>query len=79
MLVPLYSALVGETDEDDVAHAEADTFWLFEALVGEIAEMEEEEGGKIWTRKLSECIKWADGELAASLVRVCALVVFQLH
>ncbi|KAH0826917.1 regulator of Vps4 activity in the MVB pathway-domain-containing protein [Lanmaoa asiatica] len=64
LLVPLYSALVGETDEDDVAHAEADTFWVFEALVGEIAEMEEEEGGKIWTRKLSERIKWADGELA---------------
>jgi len=71
LLVPLYSALVGETHEADVAHAEADTFWLFEALVGEIAEMEEEEGGKIWTQKLSERIRWADGELAASLVRIC--------
>lgn len=70
MLVPLYSALVGETNEDDVAHAEADTFWVFEALVGEIAEMEEEDGGKIWTRKLSERIKWADAELASSIVRV---------
>lgn len=82
LLVPLYSALVGETDEDDVAHAEADTFWVFEALIGEMAEMEEEEGGKIWTRKLSERIRCADGELATSLVRVllsflpcdCALV-----
>ena len=61
---------MGETNEDDVAHAEADTFWVFEALVGEIAEMEEEDGGKIWTRKLSERIKWADAELASSIVRV---------
>lgn len=84
LLVPLYSTLAGETDEDDVSHVEADTFWVFEALVGEIAEMEEEEGGKIWTRKLSERIKWADGELATSLVRVfflgtcvCALAVLE--
>ena len=49
LFVPLYRAIAGETDEDDVAHAEADTFWMFEALVGEIAEMEEEEGGKNWT------------------------------
>jgi hypothetical protein len=76
LLVPLYSAIVGETDEDDVAHAEADTFWVFEALVGEIGEMEEEEGGKIWTRKLSERIRWADGDLAASLVRVCFIPFF---
>lgn len=70
LLVPLYSALVGETDEDAAAHAEADTFWVFEALVGEIAEMEEEDGGKVWRQKLSERVKWADRELAASLVRV---------
>ena len=44
LLVPLYSALVGETDPEDVAHAEADTFCVFEALVGEIAKMGEEEG-----------------------------------
>ncbi|KAG9313346.1 hypothetical protein JVU11DRAFT_5653 [Chiua virens] len=67
LLVPLYSALVGETDEDEVAHAEADTFWVFEALVGEIAELEEEDGGKIWRRKLSERIKWVDGDLATQL------------
>ena len=44
LFVPLYRAIARETDEDDVAHAEADTFWVFEALVGEIAER-----GKIWT------------------------------
>ncbi|KAF9218303.1 hypothetical protein BS17DRAFT_742369, partial [Gyrodon lividus] len=67
LLVSLYSALVGEVETSEVAHAEADTFWIFEALVGEVGEMEEAEGGKIWMRKLSERIGWADGELAASL------------
>ncbi|KAF8120803.1 regulator of Vps4 activity in the MVB pathway-domain-containing protein [Boletus edulis] len=66
LLIPIYSALVGETDEDVAAHAEADTFWIFEALVGEIVEMEEE-GGKNWMRKLSERLRWADGDLATSL------------
>ena len=79
LLVPLYSAIAGETDEDDVAHAEADTFWVFEALVGEIAEMEEEEGGKIWTGKLSERIRWADGDLATSLVRVYFIFLVPPH
>jgi hypothetical protein len=67
LLVSLYSAFVGDI-ESEVAHAEADTFWVFEALVGEVGEMEEEEGAKVWMRKLSERIGWADGELAASLV-----------
>ncbi|KAF9242094.1 regulator of Vps4 activity in the MVB pathway-domain-containing protein [Melanogaster broomeanus] len=67
LLVPLYSALVGEVEQSEAAHAEADTFWLFEALVGELGEMEEEEGGKVWMRKFSERIRWADEELAASL------------
>ena len=40
--------------------------WVSETLVGEIAEMEEEEGGKVWMQK---CLRWADGELAMSLVR----------
>ena len=40
--------------------------WVSETLVGEIAEMEEAGGGKVWTRK---CLRWADGELATSLVR----------
>ena len=70
LIVPLYSAFIGETNEDDMAHVEADTFWVFEALIGEIAEMEEEDGGKFWTRKLSERVRWADGELTTSLVRV---------
>ncbi|KIJ59199.1 hypothetical protein HYDPIDRAFT_118790 [Hydnomerulius pinastri MD-312] len=67
LLVPLYSALVGEVERAEVAHAEADTFWLFEALVGEVGEMEEQEGGKVWMKRFSERVGWADGELADSL------------
>jgi hypothetical protein len=63
LLVLVYSALVGETHEDEAAPAEADTFWVFEAL----------EGRK---RKLSERIKWADGELATSFVR-CFFLFFR--
>ncbi|KAI6035977.1 regulator of Vps4 activity in the MVB pathway-domain-containing protein [Pisolithus microcarpus] len=57
LLVPLYSALTREVEPADAAHAEADTFWLFEALVGELVELEDEEGGKAT----------ADGELAENL------------
>ena len=46
LLAPLYSALVGETDREDVAHAEVNTSWVFEVLVGEIAELREEGKGR---------------------------------
>ena len=68
LLVPLYSALAREVDPDDAAHAEADTFWLFEALVGEFVELEDEEGGKVWMQRFSERLGAADGELAENLV-----------
>ncbi|KAI6040636.1 regulator of Vps4 activity in the MVB pathway-domain-containing protein [Pisolithus marmoratus] len=67
LLVPLYSALTREVEPADVAHAEADTFWLFEALVGELVELEDEEGGKVWMRRFSERLAAADGELAENL------------
>ncbi|KAH7923526.1 hypothetical protein BV22DRAFT_1196659 [Leucogyrophana mollusca] len=67
LLVPLYSAVIKEIEPQDVAHAEADTFWLFEAVVGEFSELEDQEGGKVWMKKFSERLSLADGELAASL------------
>ncbi|KAI5983056.1 regulator of Vps4 activity in the MVB pathway-domain-containing protein [Pisolithus albus] len=67
LLVPLYSALTREVEPADAAHAEADTFWLFEALVGELVELEDEEGGKVWMRRFSERLAAADGELAENL------------
>ena len=78
LLVPLYLALTREIEPTDAAHAEADTFWLFEALVGEFAELEDEEGGKVWMQRFSERLSAADGELAENLVRssFCLLAWF---
>ncbi|KAL4068130.1 regulator of Vps4 activity in the MVB pathway-domain-containing protein [Scleroderma citrinum] len=67
LLVPLYSVLTREIDPIDAAHAEADTFWLFEALVGEFVELEDEQGGKVWMQRFSERLSAADSELAENL------------
>ncbi|KAI0005975.1 regulator of Vps4 activity in the MVB pathway-domain-containing protein [Russula compacta] len=67
LLIPLYSVLHQEVESPDVAHVEADTFWLFEAIVGEFAELEDEEGGNEWMRRFSERLEWADPELSADL------------
>ncbi|KAJ6455699.1 regulator of Vps4 activity in the MVB pathway-domain-containing protein [Mycena sanguinolenta] len=67
LLVPLYSVLSQEVEPEDQSNAEADTFWLFEAMIGEFAELEDEEGGHLWMRKLGERVAWADRELAETL------------
>lgn len=69
LLIPLYSVLLQETEPKDSAHIEADTFWVFQAMIAEFSELEEEEGGQIWMSKLSERLAWADEELSVSLVR----------
>jgi hypothetical protein len=68
LLIPLYSVLNQEVESPDAAHVEADTFWLFEAMVGEFAELEDEEGGSDWMRRLGGRLEWADPELSADLV-----------
>ncbi|KAG2367514.1 regulator of Vps4 activity in the MVB pathway-domain-containing protein [Suillus spraguei] len=67
LLVPLYAVLVREVEPEDLAHAEADTFWLFEVLVGEFSDLADQEGGKVWMKKFSDRLTQADEELAASL------------
>ncbi|TDL27384.1 hypothetical protein BD410DRAFT_762259 [Rickenella mellea] len=69
LLIPLYSVLQREFEPSDLAHAEADAFWLFEALVAEVAELEEEEGGNLWMRKFGDRLAWADPELHEDLHR----------
>lgn len=68
LLVPLYSVLSEEVDPSEAAHVEADTFWLFEALLREISELEEEDGGPVWMKRLGERLAWADDELLEDLV-----------
>ncbi|KAH9079354.1 regulator of Vps4 activity in the MVB pathway-domain-containing protein [Lactarius deliciosus] len=67
LLIPVYSVLLQEVESPDVAHVEADTFWLFEAIVGEFSQLEDEEGGNQWMRRLSDRLEWADPELSADL------------
>ncbi|KAJ7109261.1 regulator of Vps4 activity in the MVB pathway-domain-containing protein [Mycena epipterygia] len=64
LLVPLYSVLNQEIESEDLAHVEADTFWLFEAMIGEFAELEDEEGGNLWMKRFGDRLVWADSELA---------------
>jgi len=68
LLVPLYTALYQDPSAEEVAHVEADTFWLLEALVGEVSELEDEREGVLWMKKLSERLSWADHELWENLV-----------
>ncbi|KAL0573269.1 hypothetical protein V5O48_008676 [Marasmius crinis-equi] len=63
LLAPVYSVLNQEIDGEDSAHVEADTFWLFEALIAEFSELEDEDGGRIWMKKFSDRLAWADHDL----------------
>lgn len=67
ILIPLYSVLLQEVDAEELAHLEADTFWLLEAMVAEFAGLEDDEG-TIWMKKLSDRLSWADFDFKAQLV-----------
>ena len=60
--------MVEEVDPEDIPHVEADAFWVFESMVSEFSELEDEQNGTIWVKKLSDRLRWADEELADDLV-----------
>ena len=68
LLVPIYTAMAEEADADDLAHAEADAFWLFETMVSEFADLEDPELSNLWLSKFGQRLGWADVELAENLV-----------
>ena len=70
LLIPLYSVLNMEIEAQDVAHAEADTFWLFEAMISEFSPLEDEAEGEatLWIKKLGDRVWWADSEFHTDLV-----------
>ena len=68
LLIPLYSVLNMEIEAQDVAHAEADTFWLFETMISEFSPLEDEAEGALWMRKLGDRVWWADSEFYTDLV-----------
>lgn len=63
LLIPLYIALTQEDEQEDAVHAEADTFWLFEAMMAEFSELEDENISNMWLRKFGERVAWADKNL----------------
>ncbi|KAF8636728.1 hypothetical protein AX17_003531 [Amanita inopinata Kibby_2008] len=67
LLVPLYTILAQEVEPEDIAHVEADTFWLFEAMMGEFCEFEDEETGNTWLCKFGQNVAWADRDLYDTL------------
>jgi hypothetical protein len=69
VLVPLYVAMIQEVEPSELAHVEADTFWLFTELWGEVGELSEDEGSQVWVAKLGHRLAWADPELSGDLVR----------
>lgn len=68
LLIPLYSVLNMEIEAQDVAHAEADTFWLFETVISEFSPLEDETEGPLWIKKLGDRVWWADSEFYTDLV-----------
>jgi hypothetical protein len=76
LLVLLYSVMCKECELEELAHAEADTFWVFEALVNEVSELEDESSSKEWMQKLSKRLAWADPDLSASLVGLSTWLSF---
>ena len=69
LVLPIYTAMLEEFELEDAAHVEADTFWIFESLVSEFSELEDEQGGTVWMKRLAERLEWADPDLQESLVR----------
>jgi hypothetical protein len=76
LLVPLYVVLNQEVEPEELAHAEADTFWLFEAMVGEFVELEDKEGGNLWMKNFSQRLAWIDDDLFTDLVGHNVYVAF---
>lgn len=76
ILVPLYSAMLQEVEIEDLAHVEADTFWLLESIVAELSEVDED-GGQRWMATLAQRLAWADYDLFSELVTPLFTVKFQ--
>ena len=56
-----------EVEAEELAHVEADTFWLLEAMVAEFSGLEDDEG-TVWMKKLSNRLAWVDFDFKAHLV-----------
>jgi hypothetical protein len=78
LLIPLYSVLTQEVEPEHSAHAEADAFWLFETMLGEFVEFEDEQAITTCLHKFGERVAWADKDLFDFLVNLQRLYQFVL-
>ncbi|XP_006458445.1 hypothetical protein AGABI2DRAFT_115479 [Agaricus bisporus var. bisporus H97] len=67
LLLPLYIAMTQEVDPEDLAHVEADSFWLFEGFVAEFAELEDENSLETWLNRLENQLGRQDPQLLEQL------------
>lgn len=70
VLIPVYTTLLNNTEEMDLANVEADAFWLFEEILSEFADLWMDETSDKWLQKLGDLLRWADPELATALVSI---------
>jgi hypothetical protein len=68
VLVPLYTAMIQEIDPAELAHVEADTFWLLNELWGEVNDLTDTERSQLWVSKLGQRLARADPNLYSDLV-----------
>lgn len=61
--------MIQEVEPADLAHVEADTFWLCSELWGEVSDLLEGDGIKQYITKFGERLAWADPSLSQDLVR----------
>ena len=78
LLIPLYAVLTQEVEPEHSAHVEADAFWLFETMLGEFVDFEDEQAVTTWLHKFGERVAWADKGLFDFLVNLQRLCRFVL-
>ncbi|KAH7107531.1 regulator of Vps4 activity in the MVB pathway-domain-containing protein [Auriculariales sp. MPI-PUGE-AT-0066] len=67
VLIPLYTTLAETTDETDLAHVEADSFWLLEEVSAEFGDLWTDEGCDRWRNTIAKRLTWVDPDLYAAL------------
>ncbi|KAF8580909.1 hypothetical protein K439DRAFT_1636664 [Ramaria rubella] len=69
LVIPLYVTMIQEIEPAELAHVEADTFWLLTELWGDVGELVEDQEGRAWMSKFGQRLAWADAELSEYLMR----------
>lgn len=69
ILIPIYTTLAQTTDDLDMCHVEADSFWLLEEVSAEFSDLWTDEGCERWRAAIAHRLSWADPDLFAALVR----------